>query len=103
MNEISLILKTNALITIEEFKILDMYSHSEKIWLLIHKPCIFNPILIKTKTIEYVLEPEALTIFRIVSQNVLATWDTEITKNLHPNDEFNVRDSLFIRPYNRYH
>jgi hypothetical protein len=98
VNEISVILKNNILVTIEEFRILDRYSCSGRIWTLIHRPTPAAPYLIKERTIEYIFDPEALTIFYIVSRNVLATWDTDVTKYLGPGDEFQLKDSLFIKP-----
>ena len=100
MNEISLILKNNISVSVDEFRALDRYSNSGRIWTLIHRPTSDIPFIIKQRTIEYIFDPEALTIFCIVSQNILATWDTDITKYLGPNEEFHLKDSLFLRPYN---
>lgn len=99
MEEISLILKSSVLITIEEFRILDRYSCTGKIWTLIQRPSPIGPILINQRRVEYILDPETLTILYIISNNILATWNTDITRNLGPNDEFHLKDSLFIRPY----
>jgi hypothetical protein len=99
VKEVSLILKSNLHVTIEEFRILDRHSYTGKIWTLIQRPTPVFPYLINLRTIEYIFDPEALTIFGIVSQNILATWDTDITRHLGPNDEFHLKDSLFIRPY----
>lgn len=99
MKEISLILKNNLEITLEEFRILDRYSCPGKIWTLIHRPTPIVPYLINQRALEYIFDPEALTIFGIVSRNILATWDTDITRHLGPYDEFHLKDSLFIRPY----
>jgi hypothetical protein len=41
--------------------------------------------------------------FCIVSQNVLASWETQSTRYLGPDDEFYLKDSLFIRPYIKHH
>lgn len=101
MKEISLILKNNSLVTIEEFKILDRYSCIGKIWTLIQRPTPIIPYKIIDRTIEYIFDPESLTIFYIISTNILATWDTDITRNLGPNDEFHLKDSLFIKPFDK--
>jgi hypothetical protein len=95
LDEISVILRNNILISIEEFRLLDQYAYSGRVWTLVQK----SPIIIKQRTVEYIFDTEALTIFCIVSQNVLATWNTSITKNLAPNEEFHLKDSLFLRPY----
>lgn len=99
MEEVSLILKNNILITLEEFRVLDRYSCPGKIWTLIHRPTTTQPYIGNNRAIEYIFDAEALTIFYIVSRNILATWDTNITRNLGPNDEFQIRESLFIKPY----
>lgn len=99
MKEISLILRNKLSITTEEFRILDRYSCTGKIWSLIQRPTPIVPFIIYDRTTEYIFDPEALTIFYIVSRNILATWDTDITRDLGPNDEFEIKDSLFIRPY----
>ncbi len=96
MNEVSLILKNQVLVSIEEFRILDRLACSGRIWTVIHTHPNF---ITRQRTIEYIFDPEALTIFRIVSQNVLATWQTDVTKYLGPDDEYKLKDSLFIRPY----
>lgn len=98
MKEISLILKSNLFVTIEEFRILDRYSCPGKIWKLIERPNSMKPYMVSEKTIEYIFDPEALTFFYIVSTNILATWDTDITRGFGPNDELHIKDSLFIRP-----
>jgi hypothetical protein len=99
VKEISLILKNNLLVTIEEFRILDSYSHPGKIWTLIHRPTPIEPYLAINRTVEYIFDPEALTIFGIISTNILATWDTEATAHLGTGIEFWLKDSLFLRPY----
>jgi hypothetical protein len=103
VKEVSVILRNQLLITIEEFKILDNYAHSGKIWTLIHRPDYINSTLITERTVEYIFDPEALTFFKIVSTNILAHWDTLQTLNLKPNEEYNIKDSLFIRQYYKYH
>lgn len=99
VDEISLILKNTVLITLEEFRILDRYSCPGKIWTLIHRPTSIEPYIAHDRRIEYIFDAEALTIFYMVSRNVLATWNTDITRNLGPNDEYQIRESLFITPY----
>lgn len=95
MNEISIILR-NRLITIEEFRILDQYSYAGRIWTLIEKST--NSLIIKENRIEYIFDQESLIIFYIVSNNILAHWDTDATRNFLPNQEYHLKDSLFIRP-----
>lgn len=99
MKEISVILKNNVLITIEEFRILDQYSYTGKIWTLVQRPIDGNPKVITQRTIEYIFDNEALTLFGIVSTNILASWNTDITKNLEIGQEFQIKETLFIRPY----
>jgi hypothetical protein len=104
MKEISVILKNNILITVQEFKILDHYACFGRLWTLIHKPTLTEPFITKQRAIEYIFDIESLIIFKIVSQNVLAVWDTDITKYFGPDDEFHLKDSLFIRPLiNKHH
>jgi hypothetical protein len=90
-------------IPIEEFRILDRYAYAGRIWTLIQKPTPDYPVIIKQRTIEYIFDPEALTVFCIVSQNILATWDTDCTKYLGPDEEFYLKDSLFIKHYQYIH
>lgn len=101
MKEISIILK-NKLITAEEFRLLDQYSHIGKVWMLTQVPTSKMPYKISYRTLEYVFDPEALTFFCIVSRNVLASWDTDITRNIKPDEEFYLKDTLFITPYQRH-
>lgn len=98
VKEISLILRNRISTTLEEFRVLENYSSTGKIWFLIHRPTEITPFFYSYKTIEYIFEPEALTLFYIISRNVLATWDTDITRDFGPNDEFELKESLFIRP-----
>lgn len=98
MDEISVILKNNVAVTLEEFRILDRYSYSGKIWALIERPKHGNYV-ITLRAIEYIFDPESFTLFRIVSDNILVQWKTELTKNLEYNQEYNIKDSIFIRPY----
>ena len=99
MNEISVILKNNILIPIEEFRILDRYSCMGRMWTLIQRPSPKSSSIITQRTVEYIFDPEALLIFHIVSQNILAKWDTEKTRYLKPYEEFEITDSFYIRPY----
>jgi hypothetical protein len=99
VKEISLILRDKLHVSIEEFRILDRYSCPGKIWHLIQRPTPFIPFISYNKTIEYIFDPEDLTFFYILSTNILATWDTDITRDFGPNDELQLNDSLFIRPY----
>ena len=99
MKEISVILKNNILVPVEEFRILDHYSNVGKFWTLIHRPTSDYPFTLRQRTIEYIFDPEALTIFCIISHNILATWDTNLTKYLKADEEFHLKDSLFIKPY----
>lgn len=99
MKEISLILRNKLTVTIEEFRALERYSHTGKIWALIQRPTPIIPFISYDRTTEYIFDPEALTFFCIVSRNVLATWDTDITRDFGPYDELELKESLFIRPY----
>jgi len=98
VDEISVILR-DPLITREEFVFLDQFSYSGKIWMLIHKPEPAYPVLIKQRALEYIFEAEALLMFAILSKNILAKWDTSLTKNLSRFEEYNIKDSFYIRPY----
>lgn len=95
MKEVSIILKSNVLITIEEFRILDKYSFTGRMWVLIQK----SPCTVKQRTIEYIFDPETLTAFGMISNNILAKWETDSTKDLSYNDEFKISDYLYIQPY----
>jgi len=99
MKEISIILKNNILIPIEEFRVLDRYSSTGRMWTLIQRPSSKNTPIITQRTVEYIFDPEALLIFHIVSQNILAKWDTEKTRYLKPYEEFEITESFYIRPY----
>ena len=98
MKEISVILKNNLLVTIEEFSLLEKYSSSGRFWTLVQHPTVNTPFVVRVRTLEYIFDLESFTFFKIISDNVLATWDTNITRGLGPNDEFRLNDTLFIRP-----
>jgi hypothetical protein len=102
MNEISIILKNNILIPVEEFRVLDRYSSMGRMWTLIQRPSIKSTSIITQRTVEYIFDPEALLIFHIVSQNILAKWDTELTRYLKPNEEYEITDTFYIRPYRNW-
>lgn len=99
MKEISVILKDNTSITIEEFRIIDRYLHYDKLRTLVQRPPDSRPYIITQKTIEYVFDIETLTMFLLTSHNILAYWDADLTRHLGLNDEYQIRDHLFIRPY----
>ena len=99
VKEVSLILKKDSSMTIEEFRVLDRLACTGKIWTLIHRPVSRTPCISYERRVEYILDPEALTILYIVSTNILATWDTDLTVGFGPNDELHLRDSFFLRPY----
>lgn len=101
MKEVSVILKNNLTISTEEFRALDRYSSNGKIWSLTYAPSPISPCKVRYRAIEYIFDPEALIIFYVISRNILVTWDTDITKNFGPNDELQIKDSLFIRLYNK--
>jgi hypothetical protein len=98
VSEVSVILK-NILITQDEFRVLDRCSSSGRIWTLTQRPTNENPYIVKRKTVEYIFDTEALTMFMIISNNVLVTWDTELTRHLVSDDEIRIRDSMYIRLY----
>lgn len=97
VTEISVILKNNILITNEEFGVLNKYSSKGKIWKLVHQPTAITPYVVKCKVIEYIFYPEDLTVFCIFSRNILATWDTSITRYFKPAEEFQLTECLFIK------
>jgi hypothetical protein len=97
MNEASIILKNHVLVTVDEFRILNEFAKYGNLWYLIQKSSI-NNLIIKQKIREYIFDEESLTIFRIISQNILISWNTSITKNLKSSDEFQLTDSLYLIP-----
>ena len=98
MNEISVILRNHILITIDEFRILDRYSSQGRLWALIQKPSKVCPFKVQSIVSEYIFYPEDLTMFCIVSKNILVSWDTDRTKHMKSNEEFQIDESLFISP-----
>jgi len=100
VKEVSLILRNNILVSQDEFRILQQYSYTGNIWVVKQKYEIENTI-IRYKAVEYIFDPEALTIFYIVSRNILATWETKLTKNFGPYEEFKIQDSIFIEAYSK--
>ena len=96
MNEISIFLKNRLLTTKAEYRILENYTCPGKIWLILHKPTATSPYYIREKSLEYIMDIDTLLLFRLVSQNILAQWDTNITKNLKLHEEYHLCDSLFI-------
>lgn len=61
------------------------------------------PYVVQQRAVEYIFDPESLLIFQIISQNILATWDTDITRNIGSNEEYCIGNSLFIRPHDSWH
>lgn len=98
MKEASIILKDNTSLTVEEFRIIDRHLHYDKIRTLVQRPPDSRPYIITQRTIEYVFDIETLTMFLLISHNILAYWDADLTKNLKLNDEFHIKGHLFIRP-----
>jgi hypothetical protein len=98
MGEISIILRDSVHITPEEFKALGRYSCCGNIFTVIHKPK-HPPAVMKFKRIEYIFDPEALLMYRLSFNNILAQWNTEWTKELPLYEEFRIQDTLYIRPY----
>lgn len=99
MKNISIILKNNILITVEEFKALNRYSDSGKMVVLIERLEYQFHLISKQRVVEYIFEPEAFTMFSIISQNILVSWDTELTKNLSNTQEVQIADNFFIQKY----
>jgi hypothetical protein len=99
VKEISVILKNNVLITDKEFKILNNYACPGKMWFLIQKSSIPGNYCARQRTVEYIFDWESLLYFKIVSCNILAYWDTEITKGLGVDQEYQIDVNLFIKPY----
>jgi hypothetical protein len=99
VKEVSLILRSNLLLTPDEFRILEDYANTGKMWSVTQRPVVDVSFTTFTRAIEYIFDPESLTFFCIISKNILVTWDTDITRHFGPNDEYEVRKSLFIKPY----
>lgn len=101
MHEISIFLKNKLQITSEEFRVLNNYSYPGKNWYIYQKPTPNTPYYIRERSLEYILDKETFFLFNIISQNILAQWNTEITKNLKENEQYHICDSLFICHYYR--
>ena len=99
MDEISLILKDNKIVSMEEFRILDNYAVAGKIWTIIRR----DPYIVRQHAVEYIFDSDTLLLFRLISQNILATWDTDSTRYFGPNDEFDIGNSLYIRLHGGIH
>lgn len=56
-------------------------------------------LISKQRVVEYIFEPEAFTMFKIISQNILVYWDTELTRNLSGLEEVQISDNFYIRKY----
>ncbi len=97
MGEVSLILKDTTSVTVEEFRILHKFATIGRFWSLVIRPTNV-PYRMQYKVAEYILYPEDLTVFCIVSSNILVTWNTDKTRYLKPSEEFQLDESLFIRP-----
>jgi hypothetical protein len=98
VNEVSVILKNNILIDSVEFGILDRCATYGRFWILTHRHTADHQYVMRYKAVEYIFDPEALTIFRIASQNILATWDTAVTRHYRPGDVLQILDSTYISP-----
>ena len=99
MKDISVILKNNSLVTVEEFRILNKYACPGKMWTLMHRVKQGYPQLITQRTVEYIFDGETLMLFSIVSTNVLAYWDTDQTRNLQVDQTYQINETLYIKPY----
>lgn len=98
MENISIVLKDNILIPVEEFSALNRCIQYSRLLTLIQKP-IRTQYIIKQRVTEYVFEPEAFLLFKLISENILITWKTELTENLLNYQEIQINDEFFIRPY----
>jgi len=96
--EVSILLKDSRIITPEEFKALARYSSFGKVWTVIERPGYNQDHTIRKQlSSEYIFEPEALLVFKLISQNILAQWYTDNTRHLLPHQEFQIHDTLWIR------
>ena len=98
MGEISIILRDSVHITPEEFRALGKYSFCGNIFTVIQRAGQ-PPLHARFRRLEYIFDPEGLLIYKLISNNVLAQWSTEITKELDPFQEYKLQDSLYIKPY----
>jgi hypothetical protein len=99
MEEVSLILRSWQLLTDQEFRFLENYSQKGKVWTIISKTTNEHPFVARQLRREYIIEEVDLTAFCIISNNILASWQTCITQNLGPDEDFEVKKNLFIRYY----
>lgn len=88
-------MKDNKIVSIEEFRILENYAHTGQIWTVVKR----FPFVTQQRALEYIFDSETLLAFTFISQNILATWETDATRNFGLNDEFYIGHSLYIRPY----
>jgi hypothetical protein len=99
MDEISIVLRDSVNVTTDEFKALGRYSHCGNVFTVIQKyPCITA----RFNRVEYIFDPEALLMYKLTYNNILAYWDTECTKTLPYYKEYKIQESIYIvRPYSR--
>ena len=99
MEEISVILKNNTVTTVAEFDVLDNYAQIGKTLFIIERKIPGRDHVIRKRAIEYIFDPESLLIFCTLSNNILAKWNTDDTRNLNIGQEYKLNEVLYISPY----
>jgi hypothetical protein len=94
MSEVSIILKDIRVMTLPEFKALDRYASTGRMWSVISR---MQPVTMKSRSIEYIFEEENFILFKLVSANIFAQWFTENTRRLKAGEEYQLDYNLFIR------
>lgn len=102
MEEISLILKNYKEINQQEFRILNEFGRFGNFWYLVNRPKSKMDSICRQKIREYIFDIDSFMFFKLISQNILITWNTSFTKNLKVNEEFHLCDSLYLNVYVEY-
>lgn len=85
------------LVSVDEFRVLNGHSYVGRRWLLIERQKVYNSYGVYMRRLEYIFTPEDLVMFKLVSENIFAMWDTDLTRDIGLNDEFKLMESVYIR------
>lgn len=98
MDTISVLLKNYTLIFVGEIKILEQHAQHGRYWHIIEKPKLNGFHTTKYTSVEYLFDIESLLIFTLASPNILASWNTSMTRHIRPGQEFQIKENIYIEP-----
>jgi hypothetical protein len=96
MYEVSILLKDQRFTTLSDYRALEKYATTGKIWSIIENRSVRVK---KQRSVEYIFESENYFLFKLVSQNALINWYTQNTRSLKLGESYQIKDDLFIELY----